>query len=88
MASWASRPGLKQGLLCRRLFRFFLAASGSSADHLSVDADFHFKELVMVRSRLSNDRIGWKAIETSLTPLLNLRFIIILPWAMTLARDL
>jgi len=80
--------GFLQGLLCRRLFCFFLAPTCSSADHVSVDAHFDLKDLVMVRSRLSNHRIGRKAVESSLAPLLDLCFVIVFTGAMSLTGDL
>ena len=77
-----------QGLLCGRLFRFFLAAPGSLSHHFSVDADLHFKNLVVVWTRFSNDCIGRKTIEPSLAPLLDLRLVIVLTREMPLAGDL
>ena len=83
-----SRTAFEQCLLGCRLFRFFFAASRSPADHFTIDGHFHLKHLIVIGARFSNHRLGRKTVEPSLTPLLDLRFVVVFSRTMSLADDM
>src|SRR5689334_1151557 len=87
-ASTAVTGSFLKGLLRCRLFRLFLAATRAAPNHFAVDGDFYLKELVVIRSRLSNDRIGRQTVEAPLTPFLHLSFIVPFTGPMSVAGDL
>src|SRR4030095_2744686 len=64
-----------------------LAATRPAPTDFAVDGDLYFKDLVVIRSRLSKDRIGRQTVEAPLTPVLHLSFILSFTGPMLVAGD-